>query len=316
MFNLNNEWVIPLFRTESEVYDRPYPDKSEIHSNQLEKLIANEWREQINNGKERSIFSLTKFLSVALLKYNDAGYNDLILTVIPFKALNSIILRNVATNQRCFFQCTIKDEDIKKVIKEGKYTIENYIIDICKDHAELDYYLWRITGRGKKKYAACKTDGEVLIRNLIEDEYGLIRAKHTIPHNELLDFVYILYALYYKEFIYYQDLIKIVLEKNYKLANRVNNGLFFIQKYLAIYIDIEKRYCDKLVRDKVNDFFNLDEISQCSYSHGYQLAMMILQANSMEDVWKGFCDTGYNLPYADKNPFIETLLSLLFSNCF
>ena len=85
MLIINNERMIMLFRAESETYERPYPDQTEIDSTKVELTITNELREQINNGKSKSIYSLTKFLSVSLFKYNKNGNDDVILALIPNK---------------------------------------------------------------------------------------------------------------------------------------------------------------------------------------------------------------------------------------
>lgn len=332
MFIIDNERMIMLFRAESETYERPYPDQTEIDSTKVELTIANELREQINNGKNKSIYSLTKFLSVALFKYNKNGYDDVILALIPNIAFNSILLYAKENKVSYFLPCVLKDDkllidsiddtspfaddSLSKAIPADNYIIENYLIDVCKDHAELDYYLWRITGNGKKKFAACKNDGEVLARNIVEGDSNLIKKKYMITNGEVIDFVYVLFALYYNEYIFYQDLVECLFRINPNLKNRYDyNTLFLAQKYLSSYIDIEQCYCSELIQSKVEEFFNQDEITQWSYSDGYQFAMKILKTESLNDVFKMFCDSDiYNVPanYEYRNPLIATLLSLLF----
>lgn len=332
MFIINNERMIMLFRAESETCERPYPDQTEVDSTKIESTIANELREQINNGKNKSIYSLTKFLSVALFKYNKNGNDDVILALIPSIAFNSILLYSKENRASYFLSCALKgdkllidsiddatlftDDSSSKAIPTGNYIIENYLIDVCKDHAELDYYLWRITGNGKKKYAACKNDGEVLARNIVEGDSNLIKKKYMITNGEVIDFVYVIFALYYKEFVFYQDLVECLFRKNPDLKNRYDYHILFLaQKYLSSYIDIEQCYCSELIQGKVEDFFKQDEMTQWSYSDGYQFAMKILKTESLDDVFKIFCDSDiYNVPanYRYRNPLIATLLSLLF----
>lgn len=324
--------VILLFRTESEDYERPFPNKSEIESKQLETVIANELREQINNGKDRSIFSLTLFLAVAVFKYNPSGFNDLLVVSSPSQALNSITLRG---NRRLYWlQCKLEDDrlkinsfdpyasfldaDLNSILPEGKYIIENYLIDVCKEHNELDYYLWFITGKGKKRFAACKSDGEVLARNIVEDNDSIIMEKIELQHGNLLDFVYVLYALYYKGYLHGCSIIESIFSKNDRLNHIINTDEYKafedLQAYMCLYISIDHHYCNELIQERVSTFFEQDKIGQYSYSDGYQLAMNIMNTNSFEEVFKIFCDSDYNLPsaYDHCNPFILTLFSILF----
>lgn len=327
---INKDIISLLFRTESDEYLRPYPENNEIEVEKIENTIANELREQINNGNEKRIFSFTLFLAVALFKYNPLGYNDMIISTTPSKAINSIILKK--GYDRFWLQCELKNEklivnsfdpyasfldaDFKDILPEGKYIIENYLIDVCKDHSEIDYYLWRVTGKGKKKYAACKSDGEVLARKIIEGSNSIIMSKIELQHGHLLDLVYVLFSLYYKNYLHSPSIIESIFNKNKSL--RVNDdeytALKHLQDYLYLYIDIDQNCCNEMIQKKVEEYFKQDEISQYSHSEGYQLAIEILNTNSYKDLVKLYCDSNYNLPstYDYCNPFILTLFSMFF----
>ena len=329
---IDKDIVSLLFRTESEEYLRPYPENTEIEVEKIENVIANELREQINNGNEKRIFSFTLFLSVALFKYNPSGSNDMLIAITPSQAINSIILKK--GYGRVWLQCELNNEklivnsfdpyasfldaDFKDVLPEGEYVIENYLIDVCKDHSEIDYYLWRVTGKGKKKYAACKSDGEVLARNIIEDSNSIIMSKIELQHGHLLDFVYVLFSLCYKNYLLCPNIIELIFNKSEHLNRRVTNdeytALIHIQAYLYLYIDIDQNCCNEMIQKKVEEYFKQDKIGQYSYSKGYQLAMEIMNTDFFNDVFKLFCDSDYNLPSANDycNPFILTLFSILF----
>lgn len=167
-------------------YELPEEELPRMRLSELDEYIAGEVRKEINNSNDRKLLSYSKSLGVCLLKYNN--YTD-----------NELHISHITPNQLFYYDC--KKEQSKVIWYDIHYGMQDYEfkhsnrkIVLCNfsldvsDNAQVNYYLNRFTGVGKKKYASPEKDKEVV---LMQSPNDLVISQYT-------DSVYLLYALVYK----------------------------------------------------------------------------------------------------------------------
>lgn len=224
-------------------WDDSYSTK--VSTYDADKLIANEIREEVNNSNQRKVFSCSKSLAVTLFKYNYIADNPIHL--IPYETSNCVEFDIVDEYGKANLSCapySIGDLEypIKRYLGDKEIILKNYIIEVDNDTL-LDKYLKKYTGTGKKKFAACEKDNEVIIRHVIED-YVIY---------EHISSVYILYALQYKTKFLNCDLVFNELMQLFsKKINEENERIafFYLIDYLKKCWRNEEEISNKILEEK------------------------------------------------------------------
>lgn len=233
--------IFPNFREYG--WDNSY--NTPINACDADALIANEIRSQVNNCSNRSVFSYSKSLGIALFKYNYITDNPIHLIRIDMN--NSVEIDVIDDNgdleNFCIpYYITNSDYPIKQCFGNKKIILKNYCIDVDND-IQLDDYLRIYTKVGKKKIAACEKDREVIIRHVVND---YIITEH-------IDAVYLIYALQYEtRFLndvgVVNNLIK-MFNKNIEDENE-----FEAFRYLVLYLhdfwEYEHKISENILQEK------------------------------------------------------------------
>lgn len=164
-------------------YTIPFDELPKMRMSELEKFLASEVRNEINNSNTRRLLSYSKSLGVCLLKYNQ--YTD-----------NALHISRVPQNCLWYYDCKKQQQQVISYdMRSGlpayelnhpnrEIILQNFSLDVS-DNNLVDSYLRSHTGVGKKKVASPEKDKEVLVMQSPDD---LIVSQYTSS-------VYLLYAL-------------------------------------------------------------------------------------------------------------------------
>lgn len=190
-----------------------------INVEKADSYIAQKIREEVNGWKNRTLFSFTRSLAVALFKYNKWIENPLIILFsdIPENYIKYID-ENGAINEFYYsISSHLKDFPLLCHLKTQTQNIKicNFCLAIDNNQL-LDSYLYRYTKKHKKVMASPEKDEEVIM--LIAPERKYIISK-TIPE------LYIIYTLHLQTgFLYDEDICTELKEKiiQYALDDRID----------------------------------------------------------------------------------------------
>lgn len=249
-------------------YNRNIFENPFISSSEADRYIAEEIRKQVNGADDRCLFSCTRSLAVALLKYNYIGDNPLII----MECEENIVLVQL-TNDK--LSCTEYDihnlgYPLKRYYPDMDIKICNYVLAVDDNNA-FEKYIHNYVRTHRKKEASPQKDCEVVIKHMTDN---LKITKH-------IDAVYILYALQMRTNFLKNELSRYYLENVYNeldISEEERQAFITITNYLCYNKKYEKRISKTIISEKLKE----QRISM--YYDAYWIACDILtKSNNVKD---------------------------------
>lgn len=157
-----------------------------IYMHELEKIISNEIRKEVNGTIDRRLLSYSKSLGICLLKYNKYADNEIHINI---GYLDYIIYYDLKSQKQKFEYHSLENAIRGFCNKNEKREILvcNFAIDISNNRL-LNEYLDMFAGVGRKKMASPEKDKEVVF----------FQSPNDLVIKQYSDSVYFLYALVIK----------------------------------------------------------------------------------------------------------------------
>lgn len=267
----NNGFNPKLREYNKDSFESPF-----IKSSDADKYIAEEIRKEVNGANERSLFSCTRSLGVALFKYDYYADNFII---IEYDLEDEVRLevKDTRIERSCYYDILDLNYPLKHLYPNKKIKIFNFSIAVDNDKY-LNRYLKAYTGIGKKKFAAVEKDSEVIIKHMNDD----------IKVSQHIDALYILYALQWRtnflKCYYSREYLKNVYDK-LEIDKSEREAFYKITSYLYCELENEKKMSQRILREKLNDsrgFVGCD-----SYEIAYNLLTpKNFKANNWDICWE------------------------------
>lgn len=229
-------------------YIFPVEELPQMRMSEVQTYIANEVRKEINNHNDRKLLSYSKSLGICLLKYNK--YTD-----------NELHLSNLDLDFIYYYDLEKQEQKIKYYsVAEGVYgykykhgnreiILVNFALDVSNNE-QIDFYLKKFTGVGRKKFASPEKDKEVLIMQVPDD---MIISQYT-------DAVYLLYALTWKYgmseriFVNLWNKINTLEDFRFEYCSATERtALLTVVKYLYYFWRHERNIASRVFQDNQNE---------------------------------------------------------------
>ena len=172
-------------------YKIPEEELNEFFISDLNHIIAEEIRKEVNGSKQRNLLSYSKSLGMCLLKYNCLGSNALHINLSSVPGMVQV-KNECGLNLESGFEKNLKFQfpvGIKNSLKNKKVILINFCLDISNDK-QLDSYLRKNTTKkiGLKSRSSPEKDQEVV---MMQSPYDGVIKEYSFE-------IYLLYSLYLK----------------------------------------------------------------------------------------------------------------------
>lgn len=254
-----------LFHIEDEYRQREYNWNScaivQTTGEQINKIIAEEIRKQINGSNNRSVFSASKCLGTVLFKYNQIMTNPLHLIKMEPSFVDFSFINEYGRWERdlvCFY--LDNPNYFERRFGRNEIRLNNYVIDISNDKL-IHEYLKESINIGKKYYAACEKDQEVIVRHI---------TNQLIITEEFLDAVYFLYGLNVcSNFLFHYEILNLIISELSCITNdeEIIKAFYILIQYLVRY----GRYDFIMSLPNINPLIELPRFYQDAYTSIIQL---------------------------------------------
>lgn len=284
--NLNESRMIMLFRIEDISGDnniaRNYccslDDTYDVNKTEIDAVIASMIRNEINGSDNRILHSYSKSLATCLFKYNNYDDNELHLLCNQYiDAIYILNQNNIITPINYSILNRINGEQF-----EIPYLSHNKLISFAIDvsnNTELDTYLRKFTGVGRKKVASPQKDNEVVVLNPLSD---------LCIHN-YMNGIYLLYSFQLKyNFLNYTDIKWLLINKVKELDDsrfdcQENHAIISIINYLSQYWHYERNMSNAILVDAINK----EHPSLCYDSH---CKFYDIQTKPFDEIYNSLAD--------------------------